>query len=137
MREIVPVLLDVHFIRIESVQVNSGIIVFPHQLFQKRQRFRTKIIHFRCFIIKDDKNAVIAFYFCSCFMVNADTFTAVSIILRAFSSQVLFNFNSRCDFNNIFRLDGKIIAARQSFLLKGKNSDTGTLKINFPFVVAP
>jgi len=60
-REITPILLNVHFIGIQRDQIDFMIRVLFDQIRQKGQRLVAEIIHFRRLILEQNKNTIISF----------------------------------------------------------------------------
>ena len=61
MRIVSPVLLDVHFIRIQCCQVYPCFFVFVHEVMQEWGCVGREVVHFRRLVLKNDQDPVVSF----------------------------------------------------------------------------
>src|SRR5579875_1574378 len=133
MMEVVPVLLDMHLVGVETVQFHAGIYIAIHQVFQVGQSFFAKIVHFRCAVYLDGENAIEGtdIGFASAVDSHAHGLDA------AFGGSHNLNVGSIRDLHNGFRVNDEVGCAMDGMLAKGVNAHAGIFHTNGAFIVSP
>ncbi len=135
--EIVPILLNVHFVGIESGEIDAGFVIFFQQMLQKRLHPRAEIVHFRRSIAENDKDAVQARPGVIAVVIDADAAAAETGCFRGGGALVLFDLDAGRDFPDLIRLHHRVSAVGQVFAFVGKGAHARTLQAEFAFVIAP